>query len=120
MLLFLTTDEGRSLTPAGNLNWAAFFKDEQVERLFMGARFNNWAEADYLQEYNRFLAETPGRKIPPDGDTEESAAPEPSRRPGEVNPVWFFAFAGIMFILLLVSSLLKKKALTKNINKKQR
>ncbi|GFP25745.1 hypothetical protein HKBW3S25_01226 [Candidatus Hakubella thermalkaliphila] len=74
----------------------------------MGARFNNWAEADYIHEFNRFLAETPGRKITPGGDTEESAVQEQPRRPGEVNPVWFFALAGIMFILLLVSALLKK------------
>ncbi|MBS4007205.1 MAG: hypothetical protein KGZ45_02090 [Clostridium sp.] len=109
MLFFLAANEGRRLAPAGSLNWAAFLKDGQAERLFMGARFNNWAETDYLQEYNRFLAETPGRKIPLDVNAEEGAAGEPARRPGEVNPVWFFALAGIMFILLLVLALLKKR-----------
>jgi len=109
MLFFFTTNEGLRLVPAGDLNWAAFLKNGQVERLFMGARFNNWAEADYIQEYNRFLAETPGIKIPANSDTEESAVSETPRRPGEVNPVWFFAFAGVMFILLLVASLLKKR-----------
>ncbi|MFW0860586.1 MAG: hypothetical protein AAGT88_00520 [Dethiobacter sp.] len=109
MLLFLTANAELRLTPAGSLNWAAFLKDGQVERLFMGARFNNWAEADYVHEYNRFLAETPGRKIVSGGDTEESAAQELLRWPGEVNPVWFFALAGVMFILLLGSALLKKR-----------
>lgn len=109
MLFFFKTNEGRRLAPAGSLNWAAFLKNGQVERLFMGARFNNWAEADYIQEYNRFLAETPGIKTPAGNDTEESTAPKPPRRPGEVNPVWFFAVAGVMFILLLVSAQLKKR-----------
>lgn len=109
MLFFLTANNGLNLVPAGDLNWAAFLKDGQAERLFMGARFNNWAETDYILEYNRFLAETPGRKVPPPGDTEENAAPEPLRRPGEVNPAWFFALAGIMFVLLLVSALLKRR-----------
>jgi len=109
MLFFLTANAGPSIAPTGSLNWAAFLRDGQVERLFMGARFNDWAETDYIQEYNRFLAETTGRIIPPIGDTEESVTPKLPGRPGEVSPVWFFALAGIMFVLLLVSALLKRR-----------
>lgn len=109
MLFFFTINEQRRLAPAGSLNWAAFLKNGQVERLFMGARFNHWEEAAYIQEYNRFLAETPGIKIPTNDAKGETAVPEPSRRPGEVNPLWFFSFASIMFILLLVSAQLKKR-----------
>lgn len=114
MLFFFIVNEQRRLGPAGELNWAAILNNGQVEDLYLGARYNTWEESDYIQAYNRFLAETPGTIIPAeddDGDDQDNnmtGEEGVTKRPGELNPTYFFVFAGLSFIALVVMSQLKK------------
>ncbi|MCW3488996.1 hypothetical protein [Dethiobacter alkaliphilus] len=110
LLMFFSLNEAGQLTPMADLNWAGFLEEERVTRLFMGARYHNWDESQYIAAYNEFLAESEPKKIPSaqtdQGEREQERAP--TQRPGEVAPSLFLMLAGVAVLLLVFQARIKK------------
>ncbi|MDW7684315.1 MAG: hypothetical protein SCK29_09395 [Bacillota bacterium] len=109
VLLFLAVNDLGRLVPPADLNWIGIMQDGRVASLYMGGRTHNWDEQSYIETYNRFLAENPGKEITPPSEDDEVPAPE-EKQHGIVNPAIFFFIAGMMFILLIVSAKIKKSS----------
>ncbi|MBS4030452.1 MAG: hypothetical protein KGZ63_03385 [Clostridiales bacterium] len=113
MLLLLRVNEFGRLAPVADLNWAAYVSEGRVSELYLGAAAHQQQEADYVNAFNLFLSENPGKvvtKLPVD-DNGDVVNPEKSA--GQLTSAIFLMLAGVLLILMVVSAKIKRNSVSR-------
>lgn len=110
MLLLLKVNEFGRLAPVGDLNWAAYVSENRVSSLYLGVAAQQYEEADYINAFNLFLSENPGKDVPKLPVDEDSEVEDTEKSPGQLTSAIFLMLAGVFLILLVISAKIKSNS----------